>query len=159
MNEMAKLRFKIQGVEFEYIGDDYEIERFVHRLLSRGIQFPPAQTRLPESELIRLPPKPVPQTKQQLDLKTPPDDEVMKYIMSKPNYAHDLFEVQEHFFGRTFSSRGNTTRMYHRTADQLRMVRDAIADSEDGMWKSVLGSGRRKVFTFVKKSPTFATKD
>ena len=149
---MAKLRFKIQGVEFEYVGDDYEIERFIHRLLTRGLPMSPTQTLLPESKSIPTTTQPVyiPSPDEQIDLETPPDSEIADYIMSKQNYAHEIFEVQDHYFGKTFPSRGNTRRIYQRTAEQLRRVRRKIAETQNGTWKSILGAGRRKRWKFIR---------
>lgn len=85
-----------------------------------------------------------------VDLPAIPDREVMEYIKSKPNFAHNLFEVQERFFGRRFTSRGNTKRMYHRTARQLRLIRPKIERQHKGKFEEEISEHGVKQFIFKK---------
>ncbi len=90
-----------------------------------------------------------------VDMPAHPDDKVIDYITSKPDFSHDLLEVQRFFFGQVFKSRGKTKRMYHRTARQLRMVRKIIESRYEGVFVSRLGSDGVKRFVFKKqRTPT-----
>jgi hypothetical protein len=147
---MPTLKFKIRDVEFEYVGNEDEIVSFVNRFLSVSAMFLGEQKEAPQGA------KPLTiigtESEDLVDLPKPADKEVIAYITSKPDFAHHLFEVQKHFYGRTFKSRGKAQRMYHRTARQLREIRKAIEKKYDGKFSKKLGSGGLKYFAF-EKSP------
>lgn len=152
---MPTLRFKIKGVEFEYIGEEDEIVSFVNRFLSESIALPVESKQLsPTTPSVIF----GTESKEILDEPAPPDEDLIKYITSKPDFAHDLFEIQEHFFGMHFSSRDKKTqRMYHRTARQLRLVRQLIEKKYEGKFIETKGTRLRGLKRFVfKKSPVTA---
>lgn len=87
-----------------------------------------------------------------IDLPSPSDNEVKAYLLSKPSFSHDLFDVQEHFFGRRFVSRGSEARMYNRTIHQLRVVRRAIEEEKHGRFKETHGEIRgQKRYVFEQQ--------
>jgi hypothetical protein len=145
---MPTLKFKIKGVEFEFLGKEDEIVNFVNRFLGGSVKLP---VELEHNSLMATPSAIVsPETKQLIDLSTPSNKEVTAYVTSKPEFSHNLFEIQQHFFGRTFKSRGNGKRMYHRTARQLRMVRKSIEKQFKGEFTETLGAKGLKRFVFRK---------
>ena len=145
---MPTLRFKIRDVEFEYVGDEDEIVSFVNRFLSVSAMLlgePREVTPMATPSAII-----GKESEESVDLPIPSDKEVIAYIVSKPDFAHHLFEIQKHFYGRMFKSRGPTQRMYHRTARQLRAVRERIEKEYEGRFVEKLGSKGLKRFTFKK---------
>jgi hypothetical protein len=151
---MGKLIFKIHGIEFEYIGEPLEIERFIQRLVAGAIQLSPSQTRLtPETDkLLTSHPQVTFSETSKLKRSLPSDKEVKKYIMSKPMFKHTLFDIQEFFFGTKFKSRGETKTMYHKTARQVRGIRKEIEREYGGEFKEAFAEGGIKEFVF-KKNP------
>lgn len=150
---MAKLKFKKGGIEFELIGEPWEIESFVQRIFSSEAQIAPSQRRLtPKTVLTEPGPYPLSQsgfTKVgELKRELPTDRRVLRYVLSKPNFGHNLFEVQEEFFGARFKSRGETRHMYHKTARQLRRIRKKIETEEKGKFEEIFGEGGVKQFVF-----------
>jgi len=162
---MPSLKFSIRGVQYEYIGGQEEIIAFLERFADQGAhptehkmtqriaeehgiesssqrssQMNPTQRTKPETEPIKI-----------TDLPLPDDETVMNYILSKPQYTHDLVEIQQKFFSRTFQSRGKDQRMYHRTARQLELVRKTIEKRFGGTFKGE-PAGKRNLrrFIFVK---------
>lgn len=148
---MPTLKFTIKGVEFQYVGDQDEVVSFIKRFLSESVTLPAQAKQVsPKTSIFtqRIGPEEI------IDKPIPSDEKVIEYITSKPDFSHDLFDVQTYFFGITFKSRGKEQRMYHRTARQLRMVRQVIEKQHDGKFKAVKGAKRGlKRFVF-KKSPT-----
>ena len=153
----GKLRFKVAGIEYEYDGDPIDLVPFIQQLQTLAGNFDASQTKLtvetPSTLTAVVPPA---QSKfaehGKLDVPSKPDMLVKRYIMSKPDYRHTLFEVQNHFFGRTFKSRGQTQRMYHRTAKQVRKIRKEIETEERGVFEEVFAEGGVKQFVFRKKA-------
>jgi len=143
---MPTLKFAIKGIEFQYIGEQHEITNFINTFLG--------QTMLPEHKELNVVRKTRLTTKDSeqgmIDLPLPQDADIIRYITSKDQYGYDLLEIQKHFFGKTFSSRGNGKRMYHRTARQLREIREAIEKQYKGKFEEV-PSGKRNLKRFVFK--------
>lgn len=138
---MPRLRFTVKDIEFEYIGDQKDIIDFIRALWDT--QF--GVTSLKE---IATKPSVVP-TKSLTNL--PSDYEVLQYIIQKPDFKHTLFDVQEHFFGKQFKSRGPTMNMYIRTSTQLKRVHKKIEKEYTGKFESKIGKGRRKYYSFKKE--------
>jgi hypothetical protein len=146
---MPALKFTIKGVEFEYIGEEAEIMSFINRFLGVSTTAPIQKTlnvRKPHRSIEHEP---------AIDLPLPSDEEVMNYILSKKDYIHDSREVQQHFFGQTFMSRGKWQRMYYKTTVQLRTVRETIEKQQKGKFEE-RPSGERnlKRFVFKKANPS-----
>lgn len=149
---MPTLKFTIKGVEFEYIGEEDEIVSFINRFLGESmmphVQAKPVSPATSPSAIVST------ETRKMIDIPAPKDEDVIAYITSKPDFSHDLFEVQKHFFGRTFKSRGTSKRMYHRTARQLRLIRRTIEEQHKGRFIETKGSERGlKRFVFKKTEP------
>jgi len=161
---MPILKFTIKGVEFQYIGEQDEIMAFISRFTSAKIGSIEDRVQLVGPEESRRLDEMVKSAKEKLKLENqavspleltelplPPDEAVISYITSKPQFEHHLLEIQRKFFGRVFSSRGKDQRMYHRTARHLRLIRDAIEMRYNGKFKEKpAGIRNLKCFTFVK---------
>ena len=76
-------------------------------------------------------------------------DDIVTFILSRPNYEHSLPLVQEHFLGKILSSREDESD-YHRTYNVVRRAREAIEERFGGRFKEELESGRIKVYRFQK---------
>lgn len=152
---MAKLKFRIAGVDFEYDGDASDVERLIERLLRNTTRFTPSQTFLTTEPLSAKTPLPTPQSeltsRGEIRLRLRPNEEIKQYILDKPRYRHNLFEVQTAFFGKTFKSRGETRHMYHKTARQLRQIRKQIEHEKRGKFKARLQEGGIKQFIFEEE--------
>jgi hypothetical protein len=127
--EMPTLKFTIKGVEFQYEAEEEQILRFINRFRAGDVTMPIQTKPILRSQVEASQEE---TTQKVVDLDLPTDDEVIKYITSKPKFSHDLFEVQRAFFNQTFKSRGVERRMYHRTARQLRLVRQFIEEKFNG---------------------------
>lgn len=148
---MGKLKFKIAGVEYEYEGDLMEIIPFIQRVSG---YLSSSQTRLAsEAQLATATLSQSQLTKRgALDLPLPSDESVKRYILDKPDFRHTLFDVQAHFFGTKFKSRGESRRMYHRTAKQLRKIRKEIEEEHKGDFQEIFAEGGVKQFIFRKRA-------
>jgi len=131
---MPKMRYKTRdGIEFEFEGEEEEILRLYQRVVTMVGQPVSSKTEIEDPEL-------------------PSDKEVIQYIISKPNFEHDIFDVQERFFGKRFTSRDKETRrMYHRIHRQLRGVRETIEKQVKGKFVSTTGDKGVKRYTFKKE--------
>ena len=147
---MATLKFKIKGVEFEYVGQEDEIISFINRFLGESITFPVQAKQVSPTATQRT------TQKEMIDYPSPPDKEIIEYITSKPNFSHNLFEIQNHFFGQTFKSRGPSKRMYHRTSRQMRLIRRTIEEQYNGKFIETKGPGKGLKRFIFKKSTTSA---
>lgn len=117
---MPTLKFRLEGLEFEYIGNNDEIKDFIHSFISQTMH-------LPEHEEMRVKRKSRLVITEKIgddttNVPLPPDEKIMEFLEGRENFSHDLTDVQKGFFGKVFSSR-DAQRMYHRTARQLRGVR------------------------------------
>lgn len=152
---MPTLKFTIKGVPFEYVGNQHEIIDFINGFLGGSIVLPAqAKPTTPSLQSVTL--KTEADVEEMIDVPAPLDEEVERYITSKPDFSHNLFEVQRIFFGKTFTSRGNTKRMYHRTARQLRLIRKQIEKEYKGKFIEETGEHGLKQFTFKKSVPEIA---
>jgi hypothetical protein len=142
---MVKLKFTIKGIEFEYEGEPLEVQTFFQRLMN-GQQIPMDKLSPHEAPLTQ----DKPSKRKIVDITLKPDTKIKEYIISKPNYKHTLFEIQEQFYGTKFKSRGETGRMYHKTSKQLKRVRKEIETEQKGKFQEVLGEDGTKRFTFEK---------
>ena len=132
---------------FTYKGRQWQIEGEEDQLVSFLSSFPEGETRIGSFKPISMEEKP--QHKAQpshkatsetiIDIPSPSNEEVKAYLLSKPNFTHDLFEIQEHFFERRFVSRGVEARMYNRTIHQLKEVRHEIEEEKHGKFKEIKG--------------------
>ena len=149
---MASLKFTIKGVEFQFEGTEQEVLRFINQFFGASMSLPEhapiAFEKTNAEETTRKVDKP-----KAIELPLPSDNELINYITSKPQFSHDILEIQDHFFGRRFSSRGADQRMYHRIARKLRSVRALIEKQWDGNFKQVPSEQRNlKRFTFEKNT-------
>lgn len=132
---MGVLKFKKNGIEFEYIGEPLEIEQLVQRLTTIASLNTPAQQHFPllSEPLVQAKNKQSPtRVRPSITRPLPSNEDVKRYILSKPDYEHDITDIQRHFFGTNFKSRGETGVMYHRTARQVIEVRALIEKEQDG---------------------------
>lgn len=134
---------RLDGVEFEFEGNPEEITRLYQLVTGELIH-----TRSLVSQNAETPQKPT--------ITGPSDEDVEMYIKSRPNYQHDIHQVQKHFFGKILSSRGDTTSAYHRTNRQLTAVRKKIETEEKGKFKEEYVKGSLKRYTFEKRRLTLS---
>jgi hypothetical protein len=142
---MLKLTFTYKGRQWQLEGEDQQIINFLSSFpegtLELGAQ---TETSFDPPRLQSHSRTPHKSTAKTAMIEQPlrSDEEVKQYLLSRPDYNHVLFEVQQHFFKRTFTSRGEESRMYHRTIRQLREVRQAIAKERHGEFREVKGNIR-----------------
>ncbi|HSV49929.1 MAG TPA: hypothetical protein VLH35_06395, partial [Candidatus Acidoferrales bacterium] len=86
----------------------------------------------------------------------PSNESLMDYIMSKPDYTHDITDIQQHFFGRKFKSRGETQLMYHRMNRQLTEIRAQIEKNQDGIFNPFPIEKNLIQYVFKKRQKTLA---
>lgn len=149
---MGKVRVTL-GKDFvvEYEADTLEdaLKFFDHVYSRKGHAGEAFETRA-ERELIETP------LQEPQKLKFPPKEEIKNYILGKPDFEHTSREIQEHFFGFTFTSRGEYKREFLRLAELLRQVRREIAQKHNGTWQEDWhygdGKNKYKVFRFVQKA-------
>lgn len=110
---LPRMKYKTKdGVEFEFEGQEDEVLRLYRQIANITTK----SSQEHEEEKAR----------NEAKLKLPTDKDVESFIKSQPNCEHDLQMVQKHFFGKIYSSRGQTASMYHRTVRQLRAIRVKI---------------------------------
>jgi hypothetical protein len=172
---LPTLKFRIKGVEFEFIGEQEEIMAFINRFMYEGasldenrtpnlIQREDVEGLSTSTNVQTLRKKPVskdgvmPLPVKLTDMPLPSIDAVINYILQKPLYKHDLPEIQMKFFGRVFQSRGADQRMWHRTARQLKMAREIIEKRFGGKFKEgSAGERNLKQYTFASSQVTLPT--
>ncbi len=76
-------------------------------------------------------------------------DKVESFILSQPNYAHNLQLIQKHFLGKILSSREDESD-YHRTYNMARRARESIEKRVAGKFKEEIGSDGVKMYRFHK---------
>jgi hypothetical protein len=165
-DNMGVLRFKKGGIEFEYVGETTEIEGLINRLTTIEGANEPTQTRLINSasnnlassiaihrKLVEEPVYPRARIRASA-FPLFPDSDVKSYIKSKPEYRHNLLEIQEHFYGKTFKSRGDTAAMYHKTSRQLVEVRRQIEREENGVFAPESVTGNLLEYPFKRNAQT-----
>lgn len=128
---------RLDGVEFEFEGKPEEITRLYQLVTGEPVHTISSVSQSPEPL-------------QKPTIKEPSDEEVEMYVKSRPNYEHDIHQVQKHFFGIILSSRGDTAYAYHRTNRQLTAIRKKIETEEKGKFKEEYVKGSLKRYTFVK---------
>jgi hypothetical protein len=135
---MVKLRFKMGGMEFESEGSIEEIKELIARLVAEGYR----TERISEGE------------KESLKEYIPDQETLVKFILSKPNFEHNLFEVAEHFFGRKITSSGLDARRYNALYRRLERARKKIERDYGGHFEAVWTRGEEgelyKIFRFIK---------
>jgi len=132
---MGTLKFRKGEIEFEYSGEPEDIKRLIEGLTHPQSQIAEHAIHSSAGGHKELEAAEQPlffQEKNRLLVDLPSSDEIKKYILSHPDFAHDIMDVQRHFFGRTFKARGETQLMYHRTNKQLREVRAQIEREQNG---------------------------
>lgn len=81
----------------------------------------------------------------------PPINEVKKYILTQPNFAHTLFDLQNHFYGKEFHPSDRTEKeMYHKTFRQAARVRSKIEIEKGGTFIVNVGKNRKNEYVFLK---------
>ncbi|MHC1563885.1 MAG: hypothetical protein ACXQTF_00970 [Candidatus Hecatellaceae archaeon] len=135
---MVKLRFRIRGMEFESEGNIEEIKELIARLVSEGYR----TEKIFEGE------------KESLKEYIPDQETLVRFILSKPNFEHNLFEVAEHFFGRKITSSGIDARRYNALYRRLERARKKIERDYGGRFEAVWARGEEgelyKIFRFIK---------
>ncbi len=148
---MGKVRVTLgKDFVFEYEVDTLEDAlRFFDHVYSRKGHIGKGYTARAEREPIEKP------QRELHKLKFPSKEEIKNYILGKPDFEHTSREIQEHFFGFTFTSRGEYKRDFLRLAELLRQVRREIAQEHDGIWYEEWhyrdGKDKYKVFKFVRR--------
>ena len=152
---MLKLIFTYKGRQWQIEGEDQQIISFI-------ASFPEGTAEINHSQPVSMGEKPRYKVKSS-HTETPQSmideplrsmGEVVQYLLNKPAFSHDLFEVQEHFYGRKFTSRGTEARMYNRTIHQLREARKMIERAKGGTFKETRGEIRgQKRYVFESGQP------
>lgn len=146
---MLKLTFTYKGRQWQLEGEDQQIVSFLASFPEGTIK---PYTQLDSSPDASFDPPRLPSRSGtahrtaakivMIDQQLPSNEEIKEYLLTKPNFAHDLFDVQKRFFGRIFTSRREEQRMYHRTIRQLREIRRAIEQEQHGKFKEIKGEIR-----------------
>jgi len=148
---MPTLKFKAKGVEFEYIGEQDELVSFLNKFLSGSMalsnQAQPVTPTVAPTTTHRI------DKEGMIDFSLPPMEKVLEYVTSKPDFTHDLVEIQKHFFARKFESRREGKRMYHKTRRQLSLVRKTIEEKYNGKFTETKGSKRGMKRYIFKREP------
>jgi hypothetical protein len=85
---------------------------------------------------------------QQLNEKMPTIDQLTVYILSKPNFEHDILDVETHFFKKQIKSR-KYGRLYRELRARLENARKSIEASKHGAFERRSARPRNlKVYTF-----------
>ena len=146
MVSLVKLRFKIKGTEIECEGTVEEIGKIISGFIGGNFEV----LGLGEEEI-------------NLKEKIPTQETLINYIVSKPNFEHNIFEIQEHFFGRKFSSHGVDEKKYNALYRRLVRVRKKIEEEYGGRfiseWIQTPEGELYKTFRFVKEEKPQVEKD
>ncbi|WP_309492655.1 hypothetical protein [Candidatus Hecatella orcuttiae] len=152
----VKLRFKVKGVFFECVGTPPEINEVIKRLVGGKYLVESLPSGGPPS-----PPEAEPSEEIDLKEKIPQQKNLILYITSKPNFEHNIFEIQERFFGQRFDSRGSQAKKYNALYRRLVRAREKIEEEYGGRFESrwVRGEGGElyKSFRFVREVETSKT--
>ncbi len=137
---MVKLKFRVKGAEIECEGTPEEISKIISTLFKGEVE----GLSLREENL--------------KEEKIPSQEALIRYITSKPNFEHNIFEIQEHFFGRKFGSHGLDAKKYNALYRKLARVREKIQEEYDGKfvgeWAQTPEGELYKIFRFVKEEKT-----
>jgi hypothetical protein len=140
---MAKITYRTKEGEEYFIEADEEAQ--VIRLLRQIKHLNQPSPRTSISEAIDK------KTEKRERFSLPRDKDVETFLLSQPNYEHDLFMVQKHFFNRTFPSRRETAPMYHRTIRQLRLIRQKIEKEKGVKFREEISDGNYKHYKIEPK--------
>jgi hypothetical protein len=143
---MPTLKFRFEGLDFEYIGSNDEIRDFIHTFIGQTMNAPEhKEMKARKARLVF-----EEDGEDVINVPLLPDEKVMEFLESKDEFTHDLTDVQKALYGRVFSSRGNGQRMYHRTANQLRVVREKLEKKHRGKFEP-MPTGIRNLKKYVFK--------
>jgi len=138
---LATLRFKIKDIVFEYIGEHKDMIQFIQELMASPFDITVTPIQPQEAHKIS--------TK---EMSLPSNEDVLAYIVSRPNYQHTLYDVQKHFFGRAFiTTDKETLGMYFKTMKQVKEVRNEIEKRYHGKFEKKRGKGRLDYYTFKQE--------
>lgn len=139
LKNMVKLKFKIKDHDVECDGTVEEIQKLLSSLIRGDSEIRLGRQR-PEINLKE---------------KIPAQEKLINYIISKPNFEHNIFEIQEYFFGKHFGSRGDDGKQYNALYRRLVRVREKIEKDYNGKfqgeWSQTADGELYKIFRFVKK--------
>jgi len=87
----------------------------------------------------------------------PDPEDIVKYIVTKPDFIHDSRELQMHFFGKVFTTGGDKN-SYTNIYNRIKRARELIAINYNGKWrvkerKNIDRQTNVDVFIFVR-NPT-----
>jgi hypothetical protein len=144
-NNTAKLSFFIDGHPVEFEGTVDEVTDFLKTIQKQKIPLATSEEERKQTEYLVTEKAEVKKAKQNL----PSVEKVKQYILSLPSYKHTTFDVQEHFFGRTFKARGVTEGLYHEFLRLVTEARQQIEREKSGSFDFILESGRHKVYRWM----------
>ncbi len=137
VESMVKLRFKVRGIEVECEGSVEEIDKIISGLIGGNYE----EVSLEREEV-------------SIKEKIPTQETLINYIVSKPNFEHNIFEIQDHFFGRRFGSHGPDAKKYNALYRRLVRVRGKIEKEHGGKflseWDQTPEGELYKIFRFTK---------
>lgn len=144
---MLTLKFKMKGMDFELIGEYDDIVKFIQGFIVGSLEIDSLEkTSIKPSKTMPT----IPKSTRELSL--PSNEDVLAFITSIPNYHHTLYDVQKHFFGRTFiTTNKETLGMYFKTMKQLKEVRMEIEKRYHGKFDKKRGKGRLDYYTFKQE--------
>jgi hypothetical protein len=135
---MAKLRWKIGEKEYEIEGEPSEILK-IHEELTGKIEHP--------SDHSERSAKPAGKPSV-LNAKVPEAHQIIEFILSKPNYAHNSIEIQEQFLKRRVTSRGYPS-LYRRLVLNIEKARQEIERTKSGKFEAHRSiKNQEKTWTF-----------
>ncbi len=87
---------------------------------------------------------------EEIKSKMPTVQDIVNVMRSQQDYSHNISDLQQHFFGREFKSRNDTTAVWHRFRNLVDSARAEIEKEEQGKFisKRVPRKDGRSVFVY-----------
>lgn len=150
---MANLRITKGNIVLEYGGSSDEVKELLFDILERKTVNRVVIGKTPESKSdVQEPPQLTPM--EEVRERLPSKQDVINYIVSKPNFEHNSAEIQERFLNRHIKSK-EEVRFYYNFAQILRDARADIVREYNGKWidigsTTLKGRSHVKNYKFVK---------
>lgn len=141
---MAKLTFHVNDELVEFEGTVEEVTAFLKTIQKEHISLVSDEEHRRRLEELARDKAEVENAKKSL----PTIKAVKAFILSQPEYRHTTFEVEKHFFGRTFKARGVSEGLYHEFLHITTEARRQIEREHNGKFNYELELGRHKVYTW-----------
>jgi len=152
--DTAKLSFYIDGHPVEFEGTVEEVASFLKMVQAQKIPLATSEEERKRAQLLTEEKAEIKKVKENL----PSVEQVKRYILSQPDYRHSTFDIQRHFFGRTFKARGPSEGLYHEFLYLATDARQLIEREQSGRFEYSLEMGRHKVYRWVPEPKTVIRK-